>query len=65
VLNAQIDKTLIRAPFSGKLGLRQISLGYYVTPATLIGTLQSDKIKIDFTVSEIYDSLVKAGNKVY
>ena len=65
VLNAQIDKTVIRAAFSGKLGIREVSPGAYVTPATLIGTLQqTDKVKIDFTVPETYTSIVKQGNKV-
>ena len=64
VKNAEIDKTIIKAPFSGKLGLRLVSLGSYVTPATLIGTLQSDKVKIDFTVPESYEYLVAIGNKV-
>ena len=66
MLNAQIDKTVIKAPFSGKLGLRMVSLGAYVTPQTLIGTLQqSDKIKIDFTVPETYIGLVGVGNTVF
>lgn len=64
VKNAQIDKTIIKAPFAGKLGLRMVSLGSYVSPSTLIGTLQSDNIKIDFTVPEVYESVVKIGNKV-
>lgn len=65
VLNAQIDKTVIRAPFSGELGLREVSPGAYVTPQTLIGTLQqTDKVKIDFTVPETYASIVKKGNLV-
>jgi membrane fusion protein (multidrug efflux system) len=62
VLLAQIEKTVIRAPFSGRLGLRLVSLGAYVSPTTLIGTLQqTDKIKIDFTVPETYESIVKTG----
>ena len=66
VLNAQIDKTVIRAAFNGKLGLRLVSLGAYVTPQTLIGTLeQSDKIKIDFTVPSSYANLVDVGNTVF
>jgi len=65
VISAQIDKTVIKAPFSGTLGLRQVSPGAYVTPQTLIGTLQQiDKVKIDFTVPENYVDLVKVGNKV-
>jgi len=65
VLNAQIDKTVIRAPFAGELGLRVVSPGAYVTPQTLIGTLQqSDKVKIDFTVPETYASIINKGDKV-
>lgn len=65
VLIAQIDKTVIKAPFSGELGLRVVSQGAYVTPQTLIGTLQqTDKVKIDFTVPETYASIIKKGDKV-
>ena len=65
VLNAQIDKTIIKAPFSGTLGLRQVSMGAYVTPQTLIGTLQQmERMKIDFSVPESYVDLVKVGDKV-
>jgi len=65
VLNAQIDKTIIKAPFSGELGLREVSPGAYVTPQTLIGTLQqTDKVKIDFTVPETYASIINKGDKV-
>jgi len=65
VLDAQLDKTIIRAPFSGQLGLRQVSPGAYVTPQTLIGTLaQTDKVKIDFTVPETYALFARRGNSV-
>lgn len=59
---AQLDKTLIRAPFSGTVGLRQISPGAYVTPANVIGTIQQlDKIKIDFTLPEQFSNIIKKG----
>jgi membrane fusion protein, multidrug efflux system len=65
VLNAQIDKTMIKAPFTGNLGLRQVSLGAYVSPSTVLGTLQQiDKIKIDFTVPSTYQNLLKIGDTV-
>jgi membrane fusion protein, multidrug efflux system len=65
VLKAQIDKTVVKASFNGKLGLREVSPGAYVTPQTLLGTLQQfEKTKIDFTVPEAYVDLVKVGNKV-
>jgi membrane fusion protein (multidrug efflux system) len=66
VLNAQIDKTIIRAPFSGKLGLRMVSVGAYVTPQTILGTLQqTDNIKIDFTVPETYANFLTVGSTVF
>jgi len=62
---AQIDKTIIRAPFSGVVGLRQVSPGAYVTPANIIATVQQlDKIKVDFTLPEQYSSVIKKGSLV-
>jgi len=62
---AQIDKTVIRAPFSGVVGLRQVSPGAYVTPASIIATVQQlDKIKVDFTLPEQYSSVIKKGSLV-
>jgi len=60
-----IDKTVIKAPFTGQLGLRQISLGAFINTATTVVTLQkTNDLKIDFTVPEIYKNLVKVGGKV-
>lgn len=65
VINAQIDKTIVKAPFSGELGIRMVSPGAYVTPATIIGSIhQVDKVKIDFTVPETFSSLLFKGNMV-
>src|SRR5450631_4104783 len=62
---ALLDKTILKAPFDGYIGLRQVSVGAYVTPATLIATLlQRDKIKIDFTVPEEFSSILKIGSSV-
>ena len=62
---AQIDKTVIRAPFSGIVGLRQVSPGAYVTPTTILSTVQQlDKIKVDFTIPEQYSAIVKKGSLV-
>ena len=62
---AQIDKTVIRAPFDGIVGLRQVSPGAYATPATIIATVQQlDKIKVDFTLPEQYASIIKKGSLV-
>lgn len=60
---ALINKTIIRAPFSGLIGLRQVSPGAYVTPQTILATLQQiDVVKIDFTVPEMYADQIKQGN---
>jgi membrane fusion protein (multidrug efflux system) len=57
-----IDKTIVRAPFSGVAGLRQVSPGAYVTPATVIATLQqTSEVKVDFTLPEMYGSAIKTG----
>lgn len=65
VIQAQLDKTVVKAPFSGVLGLRTISPGAYVSPATPITTLQQvDKVKIDFNVPELYTQLIRKGASV-
>ena len=62
---AQIDKTVIRAPFSGIVGLRQVSPGAYVTPANIIATVQQlDRIKVDFTLPEQYTAVIRKGSMV-
>jgi membrane fusion protein (multidrug efflux system) len=62
---ALIDKTVIRAPFSGVIGLRQVSPGAYVSPATVLATLQQvSQVKMDFTLPETYGSLLKKGDLV-
>ena len=59
---ALLAKTIIRAPFGGVLGLRQVSPGAYVTPATIITTVRADeKLKVDFTLPEANAALVRPG----
>jgi membrane fusion protein (multidrug efflux system) len=60
-----IDKTVVRAPFAGQLGLRQISLGAFINTSSTIVTLQKiDHLNIDFTLPEMYGRYVKVGKKV-
>ena len=62
---ALIDKTIVRAPFDGIIGLRQVSPGAYVSPATVLATLQQTReLKIDFTLPEAYSNVIKTGNIV-
>ena len=60
-----IDKTIVKAPFTGQIGLRQVSVGAFVSTTTTIATLQStNQLKMDFTIPEIYSSYVSVGKKV-
>ncbi len=64
-LRAQIAKTTIRAPFSGSIGLRDISEGGFVSPSALIARLaQTDPMKLDFTVPERYGREIRPGTRV-
>ncbi len=59
---ALIARKTVRAPFSGELGIREISLGEYLSPGTPIVTLQQlDPIFVDFTVPERYLNLLGPG----
>ena len=65
LIQAQIEKTEIRAPFNGKLGLKYVSDGSYITPSTRIATLQDiNPIKINFSIPERYASQIEVGNQV-
>jgi membrane fusion protein, multidrug efflux system len=60
LIQAQIEKTTVRAPFSGKIGLRSISPGTYVTPTLLVAKLvNSGQLKITFSIPEKYASQIK------
>ncbi len=60
-----IDKTELRAPYDGIIGLRNISPGAYVTPATAVTVLRSaTALKLDFSVPEKYSRLLRTGQTV-
>ncbi len=60
-----IDKTVLKAPFDGLLGLRLISQGSFVTTATVLTSIQQvSKLKIDFTLPENYSNLIRKGKTV-
>lgn len=62
---AQIAKTELRAPFSGRIGLKQISVGNFVSTSDVIASIQNtDELKLDFTVPEKYAGSVKVGDEV-
>ncbi|MEI6585827.1 MAG: efflux RND transporter periplasmic adaptor subunit [Sediminibacterium sp.] len=60
-----IDKTVLKAPFDGLLGLRLISQGSFVTTATVLTSIQQvSKLKIDFTLPENYSNLIRKGKTI-
>ena len=65
LIKTQIKKTEIRAPFSGKIGLRSISKGAYITPTTDIANLVNiNPVKISFSVPEKYAQRITKGSNI-
>lgn len=65
LIDAQIAKTSVRAPFSGKIGLRSISPGTYITPSLLVAKLVNiSKLKITFSIPEKYANQVKKNSNL-
>jgi membrane fusion protein (multidrug efflux system) len=66
LVEAQLSKTIIRAPFNGTLGLRMISEGSVIGTADVIASFVNiDPIKIEFSIPERYASEVKVGTSVF
>ena len=64
-LEVELSKTELIAPFSGKIGLRNVSIGAYVSPNVILANLQDiSKIKIDFTIPEKYATDIKPGQVI-
>lgn len=65
VIKTEISRTVVHAPFAGKLGLKNISPGAYVTPATIIATInQVIELKLDFSIPEKYIGKIENGQLV-
>ena len=65
LIRAQLAKTTIIAPFSGKVGLRNISVGEYLTPNTVIANLLStNPVKISFSIPEKYVSQLNTNSNI-
>lgn len=66
ITKTNIARTVVRSPFSGKLGLKEISVGAYVTPQTVIAVIKkTSDLKLDFSVPEKYISEAKNGTTVF
>ncbi len=64
-LQVALSQTEVRAPFTGRIGLKNISVGAYVSPNTAIATLvQTNPIKMDFSIPEKYVSRIATTRKI-
>lgn len=64
-LKVQISKAVLRAPFDGTIGLRYISNGSYISPASRIATLTNvNPAKVDFSVPAKYAQMVRQGSRI-
>jgi membrane fusion protein (multidrug efflux system) len=62
---ARLEQTLIRAPFAGRVGLRQVSPGSLVNPSIVITTLDDvSSVRLDFTVPETFLGVLAAGQRI-
>jgi membrane fusion protein, multidrug efflux system len=60
-----ISKTAILAPYTGRIGLKNISPGAYISPLTLVTTIsQVNQLKIEFNIPEKYSSQVRNGQEI-
>lgn len=65
LIKARIEKTEIRAPFEGFIGLKYVSEGSFISSSNIIATLVDvSPLKIDFSIPERYAHLVKKGLKI-
>ncbi len=65
LVKANLQRTEIRAPFSGVIGLRNVSNGAVVSPSTLIARLQQiSSLKLDFSIPEKYGASVHNGSQI-
>src|SRR4029077_5248304 len=64
-IHAAIEKKTIRAPFAGRLGIRQINLGQYLEAGKPIVSLQSlSPVYADFSLPQQNLAQLKAGMRV-
>jgi membrane fusion protein (multidrug efflux system) len=64
-IQAQIDRKTVRAPFSGRLGIRAVNLGQYLNAGTPVTVLEStDSVYVDFELPQQYLADVKVGMPV-
>jgi membrane fusion protein (multidrug efflux system) len=64
-MRATLAQKTVKAPFSGVIGIAKVDIGQYLTPGTVIATLQdTNMMRIDFTVPEQSLTSIKLGQTV-
>lgn len=62
---ARIEEMKIIAPFSGRVGLRQVSLGALIQPGTVVTTLDDlSRLRVEFAVPEVFVARLAIGQRV-
>jgi len=62
LVKANIQQTELRAPFDGIIGLRQISIGAFASPSTIVATLTKvSPLKVEFSIPERHANDIKIG----
>lgn len=65
LVDAQLTKTEIRAPFDGIVGLRDVAVGTYLTPgAAIVDLVAVDSLKLDFALPERYQDALRVDMPV-
>ncbi|GAB3942286.1 efflux RND transporter periplasmic adaptor subunit [Spirosoma harenae] len=66
MVDVDLAKTEIRAPFAGKLGLKRVDVGAYVTPSTVLSSIDDiSRVEVTFTIPEKYASQVRPGQTIH
>jgi membrane fusion protein (multidrug efflux system) len=62
---ARLQELRVLAPFSGRVGLRQVSVGALVQPGTVVTTLDDiSRVRVEFSVPELFVARVRVGSPV-
>ncbi|MFM2149897.1 MAG: hypothetical protein RLZZ187_2203 [Pseudomonadota bacterium] len=62
---ARLQELRVLAPFSGRVGLRQVSVGALVQPGTIVTTLDDiSRVRVEFSVPELFVARVRMGSPV-
>jgi membrane fusion protein (multidrug efflux system) len=65
IIKTSIRRTILYAPFSGKLGITNITTGAYLTPQSIVTTLKrTNPLQLSFALPEQYGNLLKEGELI-